>query len=114
VVKHLYDHPEGLDPPYELEDLCTHVKRCKRFTTVEAKKGDVFLLHGLLPHSNNFNYLHYARVITNPHVNLREPYNLNRPDGDYVSGTWCRSFDLPHLTSHLTSPHLTSPHPTRP
>jgi hypothetical protein len=51
-------------------------------------------------------------VITNPHVNLREPYNLNRPDGDYVSGTWCRSFDLPHLTSHLTSPHLTSPHPS--
>ncbi|RSH91555.1 hypothetical protein EHS25_009854 [Saitozyma podzolica] len=83
VVKHLYDHPEGLDPPHELEDLCTHVKTCKRFTTVEAKKGDVFILHGLLPHSNNYNYLHYARVITNPHVNLREPYNLNRPDGDY-------------------------------
>jgi hypothetical protein len=31
------------------------------------------------------NCLHYARVITNPHVSLREPYNLNRPDGDYVS-----------------------------
>jgi hypothetical protein len=28
--------------------------------------------------------MHYARVITNPHVNLKEPYNLNRADGDYV------------------------------
>jgi hypothetical protein len=24
-------------------------------------------------------------VITNPHVNLKEPYNLNRADGNYVS-----------------------------
>jgi hypothetical protein len=50
-----------------------------------AKRGDVFILHGLLPHVASFNHLHYARVITNPHVTLREPYNLNRPDGDYVS-----------------------------
>jgi hypothetical protein len=50
-----------------------------------AKQGDVFILHGLLPHVASFNHLHYARVITNPHVTLKEPYNLNRPDGDYVS-----------------------------
>lgn len=50
-----------------------------------AKQGDVFILHGLLPHVSSFNYLHYARVITNPHVTLKEPYNLNRPDSDYVS-----------------------------
>jgi hypothetical protein len=29
--------------------------------------------------------LRYPRVITNPHVSLKDDYNLNRPDGDYVS-----------------------------
>ena len=40
--------------------------------------GDVFITHGLIPHTATPNHLHYARVITNPHV------NLNRADGDYV------------------------------
>lgn len=52
---------------------------------VEAKAGDIFLLHGLLPHTQSKNYLHYARAITNPHVNMHEPFDLNRADGDYVS-----------------------------
>lgn len=39
----------------------------------------------MLPHTHTPNHLHYARVISNPHVNLKEPFNLNRPDGDYVS-----------------------------
>lgn len=56
-----------------------------------AKKGDTFLLHGLLPHTASFNHLHYARVITNPHVTLKEPYNLNRADGDYVGLFHCLS-----------------------
>lgn len=38
----------------------------------------------MLPHSHSPNHLNYARVITNPHVNLREPFNLNRADGDYT------------------------------
>lgn len=50
-----------------------------------AKQGDVFILHGLLPHVAGFNYLHYARVITNPHITLKEEYDLDRADGDYVS-----------------------------
>jgi ectoine hydroxylase-related dioxygenase (phytanoyl-CoA dioxygenase family) len=83
-VKFLYDHPEGLDPPINAAN-CKHVKNCKQFSTVVAKKGDVILLHGLVPHAASPNYLHYARVISNPHVSLRRPYNLNRPDGNYVS-----------------------------
>jgi len=39
----------------------------------------------MLPHAAGPNHLHYARVITNPHVCLAEPFNLNREDGDYVS-----------------------------
>jgi hypothetical protein len=86
VVQHLYDHPEGLDPALTTSNICGDIaKSCEQFTSVVAKKGDVFILHGLLPHVASFNYLHYARVITNPHVTLKDPYNLNRPDGNYVS-----------------------------
>lgn len=83
VVKHLYAHPEGLDPPLAAKH-CAHVPDCKEFHTVQANKGDVILLHGLLPHMASPNFLHYARVISNPHVALHRPYNLNRNDGDYV------------------------------
>jgi len=82
-MQHLYDHPEGLDPPFK--GVYEHCPTSKVFTEVVAKKGDVFVTHGMLPHSHAPNHKHYARVITNPHVNLREPFNLNRPDGDYVS-----------------------------
>lgn len=84
ICQTLYDHPEGLDPPFDT--LYDHVKQgeCKDFTKVEAKAGDIFITHGLLPHAHTPNHLHYARVITNPHVNMHEPFNLNRADGDYV------------------------------
>jgi hypothetical protein len=67
--------------------LCKHAQTYQNFAAVEAKAGDTFILHGLLPHTNSYNYKHYPRVITNPHVTLKEPYNLNRgpKDGDYVS-----------------------------
>lgn len=84
VVKYLYDHPEGLDPPINGAN-CQHIKNCEHFSTLVAQKGDVVLLHGLLPHVASPNYLHYARVITNPHVSLHSPYDLNRPDRNYVS-----------------------------
>ncbi|GFZ46525.1 hypothetical protein JCM24511_04772 [Saitozyma sp. JCM 24511] len=83
ICQYLYDHPEGLDSPFE-DTLYTHVPSCKKFTTIEAHAGDVFITHGLLPHTVSQNHLHYARVISNPHVNLVEPFNLSRDDGDYT------------------------------
>ncbi|KAH8901708.1 hypothetical protein GQ53DRAFT_851719 [Thozetella sp. PMI_491] len=83
ICQYLYDHPEGLDPPFE-HILYTHVPSCKKFGSIVAKAGDVFITHGLLPHAGGQNHLHYARVITNPHVNLTEPFNLSREDGDYT------------------------------
>lgn len=83
VVEHFYAHPEGIDPPFQdIFDVC---KRSKVYTEIVANAGDIFLTHGMLPHTHTPNHLHYARVITNPHVNLSEPFNLNRDDGDYVS-----------------------------
>jgi hypothetical protein len=84
LAKFLYSHPEGFDPPVT-RDAYSHIKDCEQFTTVVAKKGDVILLHGLLPHAASPNFLHYARVISNPHVSLAREHNLNRPDGKYVS-----------------------------
>lgn len=85
VVQYLYNHPEGLDPGLTTGGLCGEVKSCEKFVPIVAKRGDVFILHGLLPHVASLNHLHYARVITNPHVTLKEEYNLNRIDSDYVS-----------------------------
>jgi hypothetical protein len=94
----LYAHPEGLDPVVDTPMLCNHAKDCHDFMATEAKAGDTFILHGFLPHTNSFNYKHYARVITNPHVTLKEPYNLNRGpgDGDSVSLIDC----LVHLSPY--------------
>ncbi|KAH8895337.1 hypothetical protein GQ53DRAFT_714962 [Thozetella sp. PMI_491] len=89
VCKYLYDHPEGLEPALTAGDLAHGVYECDIFATVEAKKGDVFILHGLLPHAASYNYLHYARVITNSHVTLQEPLKLDRSDNNYVSELSC-------------------------
>ena len=87
VCKHLYGQPKELDPALTARDLTNGVFNCDVFAAVEAKKGDVIVMHGLLPHCVSYNYLHYARVITNVHVMLREPLRLNRPDQNYVSST---------------------------
>lgn len=83
-VEHLYNHPEGIDPPFEgVFEHCWTAGT--KFATIEAKAGDVFITHGMIPHAATTNKLNYARVITNPHVNMCVPFNLNREDGDYVS-----------------------------
>lgn len=94
------DHPEGLDPPFGF--LFKHCSSAKKFAQIEAKAGDVFITHGLLPHSHSPNYLHYARVITNPHVNMARPHNLNRPDGNYVSCVDCLTMGRPADTYSQT------------
>lgn len=83
LCKQFYDAPEGIDPP--LEHLYKHVKDCKKIDYVVANKGDLIVTHALLPHTHSPNHHHYARVITNPHVNLVEPFNLSREDGQYAS-----------------------------
>ncbi|RSH85422.1 hypothetical protein EHS25_004818 [Saitozyma podzolica] len=105
VCQYLHDHPGGLDSPFE-DTLYTHIPSCKKFTTIEAKAGDL-ITHGLLPHTLSQNHLHYARVITNPHVNLVEPFNLSREDGDY---TLCEQVILRALSREYIPEYK----PTRP
>ena len=82
----LYEHPEGIDPPFDQSvTTCKSVPNCQKYVKVTAKKGDVFLLHGLLPHKAGANFLRYPRIIANPHVTLSTHHNLNRADANYVS-----------------------------
>ncbi|KAK1708756.1 hypothetical protein BDP67DRAFT_580867 [Colletotrichum lupini] len=84
AYERLYDHPEGLDPALTANDLTIGVRECGIFQTAEAKKGDVFILHGLVPHTANYNSHHYVRVITNTHVTLKDQLHLDRPDKNYT------------------------------
>jgi len=82
ITKYLYDHPEGLEVPFPY--LWDHVKDCKKFVRVTANAGDTFICHNFLPHTASKNHLRNLRVITNPHISLKEPFNFNRPDpSDY-------------------------------
>ncbi|KZO99822.1 hypothetical protein CALVIDRAFT_525340 [Calocera viscosa TUFC12733] len=86
IVEYLYKHPEGIEWPYKGESFYEHVKtECKQFTQVVANKGDVFLLHGHLPHCVGKNYIRAPRIITNPHCNGHIPYNFNREDPEDFS-----------------------------
>jgi hypothetical protein len=84
----LFANPAGFDPPYDKQLYSDIIAKCTKFSQIEAKAGDVFITHSFLLHTQTPNFLNYARVIANPHVNLREPYNLNRSNGDYVSANW--------------------------
>ncbi|KAK7058317.1 hypothetical protein VNI00_001948 [Paramarasmius palmivorus] len=68
--------PYSEDPEYfsHLEE----VKKCQQFLEMTGEVGDVVLLHPLMLHSASENYLRVPRVITNPPVKLKEPFNFNR------------------------------------
>lgn len=80
----LYDRPERVDPP-DHNAFVSKIQDRKRFTTVTADRGDVLLLHGLLPHTNSVNHLLVARIISSPHAILKGNLELDRADGQYVS-----------------------------
>lgn len=99
LARWLYDHPEGVSPrmvprgapDFTRErnlgwytDLAASVGAEEgAFVEVTGKTGDVFLLHPLMMHSATSNALRNVRIITNPPVSLREPFNFDREDGNY-------------------------------
>ncbi|KAI0044419.1 hypothetical protein FA95DRAFT_1608577 [Auriscalpium vulgare] len=100
VASYLSQHPEGVLPtglsftpststysdktqdPGHISLLAV-AKTCSGFVEVTGAVGDVFLLHPLMLHSASRNHLRIPRVITNPPVALREPFQFNRADGKY-------------------------------
>jgi hypothetical protein len=100
VAKYLAAHPEGVlptglsftpststeenpanDPGYWY--IPNEIKGCSEFVEMTGEPGDVVLLHPLMPHSASKNYTRAPRVITNPPVGLRSPFDFCRQDGDY-------------------------------
>lgn len=93
VARHLLANPEGVSPYmarrgeeknwHEFQWFCEQIKdpaRCNLFQQMTGKCGDVVLLHPLMAHSASRNALHVPRVITNPFVCLKAPFNFNRKD----------------------------------
>lgn len=54
--------------------------RDESFHEATGEVGDVFLLHPLMLHSASKNLLRIPRIITNPPVSLKEPFNFDRED----------------------------------
>ncbi|ORY15820.1 hypothetical protein BCR34DRAFT_622637 [Clohesyomyces aquaticus] len=99
VAKHLYEHPEGVSPRMTpraqnptFEQEKTGLKWYNEiaasmsdedFVEATGVVGDVYLLHPLMMHSASNNQLRQVRVITNPPVSIKEPFNFDREDGGY-------------------------------
>lgn len=56
------------------------IQNCHEFHEMTGETGDVLLLHPLMVHSVSVNSLRHARIITNPPVSLKEPFNFDRSD----------------------------------
>ncbi|KDQ62673.1 hypothetical protein JAAARDRAFT_189966 [Jaapia argillacea MUCL 33604] len=102
IANYLASHPEGVLPTglsftpstSTYEDHTQHpgywshlkeIKKCNKFVEVTGEIGDVVLIHPLMLHSASKNYIRLPRVITNPPVGMREPFNFNRENPDEFS-----------------------------
>ena len=61
------------------------IKRCQDFVEVTGEIGDVVLMHPLMMHSATKNYTRIPRIITNPPVSLKEPFNFDRENPEEYS-----------------------------
>lgn len=73
--------PRGQTPKHEGLGFYTElVSTCTDFHEMTGEVGDVILLHPLMVHSASINSLRIPRIITNPPVSLKQPFNLDRED----------------------------------
>ncbi len=73
------DHPGYWSHLKEVKRQCTH------FIEMTGEPGDVVLMHPLMLHSAAKNYLRIPRIITNPPVFLKEPFNFDRENPEEYS-----------------------------
>lgn len=102
IARYLAAHPEGVVPEDRTfrSSTCTaadyrtdpgfwshlvEVQKCEHFVEVTGEVGDVVLLHPLMLHTASKNNLRVPRIITNPPVGLRQPFNFNREDPEEYS-----------------------------
>lgn len=100
MAKYLHEHPNGVSPrmtpreqnptfePEQGLNFFCNVAKCMpkdAFVETSGKVGDCYLLHPLMLHSASNNKLRQLRVITNPPVSLKEPFQFDREDGSQYS-----------------------------
>lgn len=102
IANYLAAHPEGVLPtglsftpststfeePKDDPNYWSHlkeIKRCSNFVEVTGDIGDVVLLHPLMLHTASKNHTRIPRVITNPPVYLKEPFEFARENPDDYS-----------------------------
>lgn len=61
------------------------LERHKHFQEMTGSTGDVILLHPLMVHSRSVNSRRVPRIITNPPVSLKAPFNFDRDDPRQLS-----------------------------
>jgi len=95
VARYLYNNPNGLTPWMDVRGSAepTGSERLSFYRAIGEKAsaasfhemtgevGDVYLLHPLMVHSATKNANRVPRVITNPPVSLKEPFQFNRRPG---------------------------------
>src|SRR5271168_362920 len=68
-------------PGVEERWICSEfVDQSHTFFELTGEAGDVFILHPLMIHSAAKNGLRIPRIITNPSVSLKRPFNFDRDD----------------------------------
>ncbi|CAL5874307.1 uncharacterized protein PFLUO_LOCUS8602 [Penicillium psychrofluorescens] len=88
MAQYLYEHPEGVSPymvprggkppPTKRGFYSDIVHECHEFHEMTGKTGDVILIHPLMIHSASINSLRIPRMITNPPVSLKKPFDYDR------------------------------------
>jgi len=76
IARHLYEHPEGVMPGGF--DALEKIALYEDFHEMTGSPGDVVLMHPFMLHSASRNSLRVPRIITNPPVLLKEPFNFDR------------------------------------
>jgi hypothetical protein len=70
--------PRGQEAKHEgLGFYSSIIMQCKEFHEMTGNVGDVILMHPLMVHSASRNSLRIPRIITNPPVALKEPFNFD-------------------------------------
>ncbi|KAJ3807110.1 hypothetical protein F5876DRAFT_48737 [Lentinula aff. lateritia] len=123
IARYLASHPEGVMPTglsfTPSTTICTdfkndpgywshlkEVQNCSQFVEVVGQVGDVVLLHPLMLHSASKNYLRQPRIITNPPVSLKEPFNFAREDEEeysLVEKKTLKALGVDKLDFHITT-----------
>ncbi|KAJ3843177.1 hypothetical protein F5878DRAFT_314884 [Lentinula raphanica] len=123
IARYLASHPEGVMPTglsfTPSTTTCTdfkedpgywshlkEVQNCTQFVEMVGEVGDVVLLHPLMLHSAAKNYLRQPRIITNPPVSLKEPFDFAREsEDDYslVEKKTLKALGVDRLDFHITT-----------